>query len=103
MTEEELLEKNEDIQMEEKKKKEELQEKFRQVSDEDKEKAFNDALGIDLVQTKSQVNIKAKLGSNLKKLKQNSLVMLTEGDDFDHVDLGLDDDDQGKSVTDMAR
>jgi len=39
--------------MEEKRKKEALQEKFRQVSDEDKEKAFNDALGIDLVQTKS--------------------------------------------------
>jgi len=49
------------------------------------------------------VTIKSKLGGNLKKLKQNSLVMLTEGDDFDHIDLGLDDDDQGKSVTDMAR
>ena len=100
MSEEELIEKNEDMQAEKKKKKEQLQEKYRATSDEDKEKAFNDALGIDLVQTKSSVNIKAKLG---KKLKQNSLVMISDdGHEFDHVDLGMDDDSE-KSVAELAK
>lgn len=83
--------------MEEKKKKEQLQEKFRSVSDEDKEKAFNDALGIDLVQTKAFVNIKSKLKNNLKQKSLNKL-----SDEFDHIDLGMDDDSE-KSVAELAK
>ena len=55
--------------MQDKKKKEKLQEKFNNVSEDDKEKAFNEALGIDLVQTKSKINLKSKIKGNMKKLK----------------------------------
>jgi hypothetical protein len=55
------------------------------------------------VQTKANVNIKTKLGKNLKKLKQNSLVMISEGDEFDHIDLGMDDDNSEKSVAELAK